>query len=446
MTTLLYFLVVLSVLIFVHELGHFLVARLFGVGVERFSIGFGPRIAGWTAGRTDYRVSAIPLGGYVKMVGEEPDAELPEEELPFSFTHKPVWQRMLIVAAGPVFNLVLAVVLLWGLVFWYGIPVFDPVIGRLTADAPAEKAGLATGDLITKINDTPISSWQEMSRMVADTQEGESLVFTINRNGRIREKELVPENMPVPDLLGGTEMRRVIGATPYIPPVIGYVQEGMPAGIAGLAKGDVVLAVNGIKTPTWDAMAQEIKASEGNPLSIRVEREGTFLTLSMQAKSREFEDAQGKKISRFVVGISPEEYIRVKDLGIFASLGESVRQTGEIIRLTGVAVARMVTGSISKDNLGGPIMIAQMAGSEGKKGIDRLLAFIAGISVNLALLNLLPIPVLDGGHLLFYTIELLTGKPVGLRGREIAQQFGLVLLLTLMIFTFYNDIMRLITG
>lgn len=446
MTSLFSFLVVLSILIFIHELGHYFLARILGVGVERFSIGFGPKLVGWTSGRTDFRISAIPLGGYVKMVGDEPGADLPPEDLPLSFTHKPVWRRMLIVAAGPVFNLLLAVVLLWGLVFWYGLPVMEPVVGEVTPDSPAFSAGLRTGDLVLSVDGRPVDSWEEITKRVRRASPDQALVFEIERSGGRRQVAVFAVSMEFPDALGGTERRMGIGASPFVPSTIGFVKEGFPASAAGLRPGDRVIRVDGQPTPTWSAMAERIQATGGGLLKLDVERQGEILSLTLQAREESFDDGMGGRVTRHVVGISPEPYTRAMHPGFFGAMVEGTRQTAEIARVTGLALVRMVRGSLSKDNLGGPIMIAQMAGSEARKGIGNLLAFIAVISVNLALLNLLPIPVLDGGHLLFYTIELVRGKPVGIRGREIAQQVGIFLLLSLMVFAFYNDIVRLIRG
>ncbi|MCW7752647.1 RIP metalloprotease RseP [Desulfobotulus sp. H1] len=446
MTSLFSFLVVLSVLIFIHELGHYLLARLLGVGVERFSIGFGPRLAGWTSGRTDFRISAIPLGGYVKMVGDEPDAELPEEDIPLSFTHKPVWKRMLIVAAGPFFNLLLAVFFLWGLVFWYGLPVMDPVVGDVKAGSPAASAGLRVGDLVVRVDDRSVDSWEEIQKLIRRASEDQAMVFEVDRGDGIRQVRIFPELMPTPDALGAMVMRMGIGADPFIPPTIGFVSPGFPAAEAGLKSGDRVIKVNGADSPTWMVMARKIQESSGERLILDVEREGIRLSLEMQTREEVMEDGLGGKITRHVVGIAPEPYTRAEKLGFLGSMLEGTRQTGEIVTVTGIALARMVKGSLSRDNLGGPILIAQMAGSEARKGLANLLAFIAVISVNLALLNLLPIPVLDGGHLMFYTIELLRGKPVSVRGREVAQQVGIFLLLSLMVFAFYNDILRLFRG
>ncbi|MDY0162322.1 RIP metalloprotease RseP [Desulfobotulus sp.] len=446
MTSLFSFLVVLSILIFIHELGHYLLARMMGVGVERFSIGFGPRLAGWTSGRTDFRISAIPLGGYVKMVGDEPDGELPEEDIPLSFTHKPVWKRMLIVAAGPFFNLLLAVVLLWGLIFWYGLPAMDPIVGEVERDSPAASAGLRTGDRVLGVDGKAVDSWEDVVKRVGKASADTPLVFEIERGGDRRQVAVLARPMPFPDPLGGMEMRMGIGARPFIPAIIGFVKEGFPADAAGLQPGDRILRINGEPTPTWSGMAARIQASGGEPLLLDVERRGEVLRLHLEAREEHFDDGMGGRVTRHVVGISPEPYARAVHPGFFGSMVEGGRQTGEIVRVTGLALARMVKGSLSKDNLGGPIMIAQMAGSEARKGVANLLAFIAVISVNLALLNLLPIPVLDGGHLLFYTIELVRGKPVGTRGREMAQQVGIFLLLSLMVFAFYNDIIRLLRG
>jgi regulator of sigma E protease len=345
------FIIVLGVLIFFHEFGHFLIARLFGVGVEKFSLGFGPRLIGKKIGITDYRLSAIPLGGYVKMVGEEPDAEIDPADLPLSFTHKPVVQRMLIVAAGPVFNILLAVLIFFG-IFW------------------------ASGTFIMK-------------------------------------------------------------------PSIGSVRAGSPAAAAGLMKGDLITVINGIQINSWDEMAEIINASEGHTLSLSVRRQESTLDFSIAPEKMPTQNIFGEEIQRHVIGIEASRESYSKEMNPFEAFTESLRQSYRVIELMVVIIAKLIKGDISTDTLGGPIMIAQMAGDSAKAGVGSLIFFIALISINLAIINLLPIPVLDGGHLLFFLIEAIKGSPVSIKVREVAQQVGLFILILLMILVFYNDIHRI---
>ena len=345
------FIIVLGVLIFFHEFGHFLIARLFGVGVEKFSLGFGPRLFGKKIGITDYRLSAIPLGGYVKMVGEEPDAEIAPEDLPLSFTHKHVAKRMLIVAAGPVFNILLAIIIFFGIFF-------------------------VSGTFIMK-------------------------------------------------------------------PSIGSVREGSPAATAGLEKGDLITRINGSEISSWDEMAEIINASAGSPLSIAVQRQESILNFSIAPEQVPTQNIFGENIQRFVIGITASGESFSKSLNFFEALSESLIQSYRVTELMVVIIAKLIKGDISTDTLGGPIMIAQMAGDSAKAGVGSLIFFIALISINLAIINLLPIPVLDGGHLLFFLIEAIKGSPVSIKVREVAQQVGLFILILLMILVFYNDISRI---
>jgi regulator of sigma E protease len=351
-TTLFSFVVVLGVLIFAHELGHFLMARRFGVGVEKFSLGFGPRIFGRRVGITDYRLSAIPLGGYVKMVGEEPDAELTPEEIPLSFTHKPVWQRFLIVAAGPLANLLLAVVIFF-FIFWI--------------------SGLY---------------------------------------------ELVP--------------------------VVGEVQEGSPALAAGVQPGDRIEAVDGRSVARWEEMAEAIAASGGRPITLRLQRGGEVRSLVVQPERKTARNLFGEEVERQVIGVSASGEVAAREVGLLGALKESVVQTYKISELTVLSIVKLIQGRVSAKTLGGPIMIAEMAGQQAREGAANLIFFIALISINLAVLNILPIPVLDGGHLLFFLLEALRGRPLSLRVRERAQQAGILILVALMIYVFYNDISRIL--
>ncbi len=350
-TNILSFIIVLGVLIFFHEFGHFLIARFFGVGVEKFSLGFGPRLIGKKVGITDYRISAIPLGGYVKMVGEEPDAEIDPEEIPLSFTHKHVAKRMLIVAAGPVFNILLAVIIFFGIFLSSGTFVLKPSVGSVKQGAPAFSAGLEKGDLITAINESAINSWDEMAEII-NGSKGKTIRLAVRRGDSTRNFTIAPEQVTTKNIFG-------------------------------------------------------------------------------------------EDIQRYIIGITASGESYSKELSLFQAFSESLLQTYRVTELMVVIIAKLITGDISTDTLGGPIMIAQMAGDSAKAGIGSLISFIALISINLAIINLLPIPVLDGGHLLFFSIEAIKGSPVSIKVREIAQQIGLFLLILLMILVFYNDISRI---
>lgn len=354
MTSIIALVIVLGVLIFFHEFGHFLMARTFGVGVERFSLGFGPRVAGFKRGITDYRLSAIPLGGYVKMVGEEPGEELSEADIPLAFTEKSVMRRFIIVAAGPVFNFLLAIAIFYGLFQIYGESQLLPVIGEMTAESAAAEAGMRAGDRILSINGAPVDS--------------------------------------------------------------------------------------------WDEMAEQIKQSGGQLLHLRVQRDGQTLAMDVTPKVAETENLFGETVQRYMLGIAPSikpEDMLHRELSPPAALSRSVSQTYEIIRLTVIGVGKMISGTVSvRENVGGPIWIAQMAGEQARHGVASLMAFMAFISISLAIINILPIPVLDGGHLLFFAIEGVRGKPVSMKTREMAQQFGLFVLVFLMVLVIYNDILR----
>jgi regulator of sigma E protease len=349
-TTLLSFVVVLGVLIFFHEFGHFLIARLFGVGVEKFSLGFGPRLIGKKIGRTDYRISAIPLGGYVKMVGEEPDAEVAPGDIGISFTHKHVAKRMCIVAAGPVFNILLAIIIFFVIFLVSGTMILKPSVGTVREDSPALAAGIEKGDLITSINNVPVSSWDEMTQIIG--------------------------------------------------------------------------------------------ASKGKTLEIKVKRSGSEKIFHITPELVKAKNIFGEDIERFIIGISASGDAYAKELNPFQAFTESCVQTYKITELMVIIIGKLVTGEISTDTIGGPIMIAKMAGDEARSGIENLILFIALISVNLAIINLLPIPILDGGHLLFFAIEAVKGSPVSLKVREVAQQIGLFIILLLVVLVFYNDIFR----
>jgi len=338
----------LGLLIVIHEWGHFLVAKLSGVGVVTFSVGFGPKLWVRKKGETEYALSAFPLGGYVKMVGEDPEEEVAQRDIERSFSHKGLLKRIAIVAAGPGFNLLLAVVLLMVVYFFYGVPVLST---------------------------------------------------------------------------------RISG-----------VESGSPAELAGIRKGDRIVAVNGQAVDEWDGLSGKIKESQGAPLNMQIQRDSQQLSLTVQPVKKAGRSIFGEKLDIWVIGIGSQVSIEKGNPG--QAVVRAFQQTYEYSKLTLLALYKMINGDVSPRNLGGPIMIAQMAGQQAQEGLGNFLAFLAVLSINLGVLNLLPVPVLDGGHLLFFVVEAIIGRPVAVKHRERAQQVGIFLLMLLMVYAFYNDIAR----
>ena len=347
--------IVLGILIFVHELGHFLVAKFCGVRVLVFSLGFGPRLFSFRKGETEYLLSAVPLGGYVKMLGEgkgDDGGELTAEEKPFSYEYKSPWQRLAIIIAGPGANILFAV-LVFSVVYLFGVPLLSSVIGEVNHEMPAYTAGFQVGDKIVKIDDQTIGDWEQLSAAVRGSG-GRELVIFYERGNELLETRVVPK---------------------------------------------------------------------------RMESKNMF----------------GENVVNYIIGITASGETEIKHYQPGEALIQGLNETWKVSYLTVVGFIKMIERVIPAKDLGGPIMIAQMAGQHAKAGILSLLYFMGIISINLGILNLLPIPVLDGGHLLFITMEILLGRPVSMRKMEIAQQIGLCLLISLMIFVFYNDLSRIFT-
>lgn len=346
--------IVLGFLVVVHEFGHFLVAKRSGVGVLKFSVGFGPKIVGRTYGDTEYALSAIPLGGFVKMVGEDPDCEEAVDPK-ISFSHQPIWKRAAIVVAGPGFNLLFAFL------------AFSFVFALYGARVPSGAAK------------------------------------------------------------------------------VGGVMEAMPAAQAGIQSGDVVRAVDGEAVATWEDLSAAIRASRGHPVTLRLDRAGEELDLTVTPQAKPDKNIFGEVVGdAYVIGI--ERGFDQERVGPLGAIGMGASQTLWWVKTLLVSVVKILQGRIPAEDIGGPILIVQAAGQQAQVGLESLLHFMAVISINLGILNLLPIPILDGGHLLFLGLELVLRRPLDLRHREIAQQVGLVLLVALMAFAFYNDILRVIRG
>jgi len=342
---------VLGLLIFFHELGHFLIARFLGIGVTTFSLGFGPRIFGFKPGKTDYRVSAVPLGGYVHLVGETITEELPLEFKPEeSFALRPAWQRILVVSAGPFFNFLLAWLIYWG-IFW--------------------------------------------------------------TNGQI---QILPE--------------------------IGQVTENSPAQVAGLKPGDLILKVNGQTTTYWDDLARAIRQSKGKPLLLQVQRNKLVLELTVKPRMTKRRNLFGEEILVPQIGITASGQTTSIPLSFLEAAWQGLAQTWTLIQLTVEGLIKLIERIIPLETIGGPIMIAKLVSDQAHQGLVNVLALTALISINLGLLNLLPIPVLDGGHILFYTIEMIIGRPLDERLQKITTRIGLSFLIALMCLAIANDLMR----
>jgi regulator of sigma E protease len=446
-TTVVSFVVVIGVLILIHELGHFLVARLTGVGVERFSIGFGPVLLRWRGKETEYCLSVIPMGGYVKMVGEENPLEGGGSAVfdpAKAFALKPLWVRFLIVFAGPAMNFVLAAVIFSLVLGTVGRPVWPPVIGRVTEGSPAAAAGLQTGDSVVSVDGHPVKYWEDLDRAVT-ASNGRPLSLASQREGAVRTVTITPRATTVTDPIF-REARETweLGAGPQLTPQIGSVAPGSPAEKAGLREGDIVVEVAGQAVFTPEELIQVIQKRPGQTTPITVLRENKRVTLSVTPEAVKEKKPGGTEtevgriyaqIATRTVGFEPYNPVSAVWYG-------SVR-TWEMTALTVKGLWKVLVGAIDRSNIGGPLQIATEAGRQAKEGVTSLALFTAIISVNLAVLNLLPVPMLDGGHLFFFLIEGVRGRPLSLKKREAAQQLGFVLLMLLMVYALYNDLVRI---
>ncbi|HHL38980.1 MAG TPA: RIP metalloprotease RseP [Deltaproteobacteria bacterium] len=431
MTTLVSFIIVLGALIFIHELGHFVVAKLSGVGVERFSLGFGPKVLWFRRGETEYRVSLLPLGGYVKMVGEHLDDEVEPAELDKSFNRKPVRTRAAIVAAGSVMNLVLAALLL-PLIYMIGIEVpayleGEAVIGYVAEDGAAGAAGIKKGDVVTAVDGRPIRSWEELATALVMNPD-KPLEVEVRRDGETFTTVLTPQ---ASQSTGGG----VAGLLPPMEPVIGRVSPGYPAEAAGLEPGDRIAAIEGREITHWAELEGLIHNSDG-PLELRIVRGSESFTVEITPRFNE-------EMGVYLIGISRSEETVHKSYGLIGAVRHGMAAGVKMTVQLFVVIKGLVVGDYSLKTLGGPIMIAQAAGQAAESGVTDLLSLMAFLSLQLGIINLFPIPVLDGGHLVFLVVEAARGRPLSERVVGIAQQVGLALLITLMVLVSYNDVLRL---
>lgn len=439
-----WFLVVLGVLVTFHEFGHFIVARWAGVKVLKFSLGFGPKLLSRQIGDTEYLISAIPLGGYVKMSGEDLGETVSPEEREGSFAHKPLWKRTLIVAAGPGFNFFLSYLIFsaW-LAFGAPLPIptfaeLSPTIDAIRTDSPASQAGLRVGDRVTKVDEQEITTKNEVYATIAESG-GRSLAIEVRRGDALKTFVITPElydpeNVEHPLYIIGIEEAA---------PIVTAVMPEMPAAQAGLQEGDRILEIQGETIQTWSQMTRIIKAHPNDPLTTQVDREGAILTLTITPEPHEVTD-EGTPTTIGKIGIMGSGRSMIRASSPLMAVVKGVQATWGWSELTVVGIYKMVTGEISSKNIGGPIMIASASGTAAERGFPDIMFFVAILSINLGILNLLPIPILDGGHLFFFACEAVLGRPLAERQREFTQQVGIVLLFGLMIFAFINDIQRVL--
>ena len=436
--------ILLGILVFVHELGHFIVAKSVGIKVLKFSLGFGPKVVGKKYGETEYLLSAFPLGGYVKMLGEEPDEELDEAEKDRAYNYQPLWKRFSVVFSGPLFNLFFAVVI-FVLIFLSGVPVQKPDIGNVTENSPAARAGLMIGDRILEINGTPVLSWDEIEASVRQDM-GRPVSLKIRRGGETLDVSVTPEKRAGKNIFGESKESWDIGISPLIYPIVGRVMNGTPAEKAGIREGDRIIDIGGTELKTWQDVTSIIHENPGRELRFKIKRDDQLIEFLISPEKKTEKTPDGKEKAIGLIGISPAPNDFVRTFGPVKALSLGITRTWEISALTLVSIVKLIQRVIPAETIGGPILIFQMAGQQASHGAMNFFSFMAVISINLGILNLLPIPVLDGGHILFLGIEALRRKPLSEKVIMASQRVGLAVLLMLMAFAFYNDIVRLITG
>lgn len=441
-------LLVLGPLIAIHEFGHFWVARRCGVRVLTFSIGFGPAL--WQrTGRdgTQYRLAAIPLGGFVRMLDER-EGEVPEALLPQAFNRQSVWHRMAIVAAGPLINLLFAVLLFWLLLLQPGEQL-RPVIDRVLPDSPAALAGIPAGAELVAVDDRPVGDWEQanyaLMRHLGDT--GSLSLNVMRDDGWVSRHEVhVSRFLSHAD----EDPFRAIGLVPWLPPlppVIGSVEPGSPAEAAGLQAGDRVVFINDHSLSNWGEVVDQIQRSPEHAMTWVINRQGERQVLTV-TPARD-KNMAGQYVGRLGVAVHivdvkiPPRYIRVSQHGVLSALQVSVEKTWQIIRLSLGSLGKMLTGLVGMDSLSGPITIVKVAGQSASMGWQAFISFMALLSVSLGVLNLLPIPVLDGGHLLFYAIEAVWRRPLPESVQLLGLRVGVALMGSVMLLAIFNDIRRL---
>lgn len=450
------FLFVLTIVVFFHELGHFLVARWNGIRVLVFSIGFGRELFGFTDRHgTRWKLAAIPLGGYVKFFGDENAASVPdraaasamsESDRKVSFIHQKVGPRAAVVVAGPVANFILAILIFAGLFMVAGKQYTKPRIDVVQAGSAAATAGFQKGDLILAIDGRAIDSFLDVQRIIA-TSPGRPLNFSIDRNGTPVTVTATPELRPESDRFRNiSRIGRLDIGGPVIRARVGTVQAGSAASAAGLEVGDIIEAIEGKPVDSFNDVRNIVVESAGKPLSLRVRRGDRTMTVIATPTAQTVKKPDGTTQRIGLLGITgsfdPDD-VRLVHYGPIAALGLGVTESWGVIEQTITYIGSVFAGRAPADQLGGPIMIAQVSGQMASVGFAALLQLAGVLSVSIGLLNLFPVPLLDGGHLLYYLIEVVRGRPLSERAQEYGFRIGMALVLMLMVFATYNDIGRL---
>ena len=444
------FLAILTILVFVHEMGHYYVARRTGVKVEAFSIGFGPELFGWNDKHgTRWRFAAVPLGGYVKMFGEseklveEDGSERPlnRDEKAYSFHHKRLGQRAAIVFAGPFVNYVFAVLVL-GILFATAGQTFSPaIVGPLTAGGAAEKAGLKTGDKIVQVAGRAVERFEEV-RQAVGLRPGERVAMVVERGG---ERLGIDVDVGVRILLdkrGNETPFGDLGAGRFVAPVVGAVSPDGAAAEAGLKPGDVFLRVKGEPIATFDDVRRIVRANPEVRIEVVVRRGSEAIALWVTPRWSEVKEEDGTEIKVGGMSVAAQAVFR-RQHGVGEAFVQAVRETYGLSVDTFTAIGQMIAGTRSARDLSGPLRIAEISGEMAKIGLYEFVWFLGVLSLSLCLVNLLPIPMLDGGHLMFYGFEALRGRPLGQRAQEYGFRIGLALVITLMVFATWNDLVHL---
>lgn len=451
LTSALAFIVAISVLVAVHEYGHFWVARRLGMKVLRFSIGFGrPLWRRQGADGTEYWISAIPLGGYVKLLDDR-ETPVPVAERAQCFNHQPPSRRIAVLLAGPAFNFLFAVVAFW-VMFVVGVPAMQPMLGAITPGSPAAEAGLAAGDRIVAVDGARTRTMMDaqLELLKAMVPGGEALLEVERDDGLRRELRLRYDG----DTHALTEpgaMFPGLGISLWRPEIPARLGELLPEGTAvasGMAPGDLVISANGHPIENWESWVEYVRARPGETLRVLVERDGIPRVIELSVGAA---DDQGERVGRIGAAphISPElwEPVRAEQrYGPFAATGVAIAETWRISTLTVGMMGRMIMGQVSVKNISGPINIAETAGFTAAAGLPTFIRFLAIVSISLGIINLLPIPLLDGGQIVYQVVEIAKGSPVSERTQVLGQQVGILMLLMLMTFAFYQDILRLLTG